>query len=130
MTWDDVRQLAGWGFEIGGHTENHVDLGTMHGEAAAQEIRGSRTTLERELERKVVHFSYPYGGTKNITPDNRRAIAEAGFSSCTSAYGGAVTKKSEVLDLQRVAVSPWHISPWQLGFELLLEGPRSEGAPT
>lgn len=130
MKWDDVRQLAEWGFEIGGHTVNHVDLGKVSGEEAVQEIVDSREVLQRELGEQVVHFSYPYGGRDNITPENRQAIREAGFTSCTSAYGGAVTPESDIFDLRRVAVSPWHISPWQLGFELLFERTRSSGDRT
>lgn len=126
MTWDDVRQLAAWGFELGAHTENHVDLGEVSGSAATSEVEGSKLTLERELKSEVLHFSFPFGRKENITADNLRMIEAAGFESCTSAFGGAVDHGSNVFDLQRVPVSPWHISPWQLAYELLFEHTRIE----
>lgn len=126
MSWDDVRQLAEWGFELGAHTEAHIDLGKVSGPAAVEEVEGSKAALERELGQPIVHFSYPYGRRDNISAENLRMIEQAGFESCTSAFGGAVDHGSSLFDLQRVAVSPWHISPWQLGYELLFEHSRSE----
>src|SRR5690606_25661976 len=60
MSWDDVRQLAEWGFELGAHTEAHIDLGKVSGPAAVEEVEGSKAALERELGQPIVHFSYPY----------------------------------------------------------------------
>lgn len=121
MSWTDVAQLHEWGFELGAHTENHVDLGRIEGVAARREIEGSRTALEQVTGRPVQHFSYPYGGRNHITHANRQLISDLGFTTCSSAYGGWVTRDSDLMDVQRFAVSPWHISPWQLGYELMFE---------
>ena len=37
MTWDQVRSLASQGFEIGCHTDTHIDMGT----ADAQSVRAA-----------------------------------------------------------------------------------------
>lgn len=121
MSWTDVANLHASGFEVGAHTVNHVDLGRVEGQEARREIECSRTALERITGRQVQHFSYPYGGQNHITNANRDIVQELGFRTCVSAYGGWVTHESDLMDLQRFAVSPWHISPWQLGYELMFE---------
>lgn len=121
MSWDDVRQLHAWGFEIGAHTRTHIDLGAVSGPAALDEVVGSMNALEKELGAPVLHFAYPFGGRTNITAENVGMIRENGFRTCMSAYGGTIAEGSDPFDLQRYAISPWHRSPWQLGWELLLE---------
>ncbi len=125
MSWDDVRGLDARGFEIGAHTRQHVDLGTVSGAAARDEIVGSKQTAEAKLGHEVDLFCYPFGGKTNMTDENLEIIRAAGFRCCMSAYGGYVSHDSDLFDLQRVAVSPWHRSPWQLGLELLIEPMQS-----
>ena len=121
MSWDDVRQLHHAGFDIGAHTRTHVDLGRVNGEAARLEIVGSKQRIETELGSTVYNFAYPYGGRNHLSRSNLEIIKQSGFRSCVSAYGGIVTTRSNRFDIHRVAVSPWHRTPWQLGFELLRE---------
>lgn len=118
MSWDDVRSLNARGFEIGAHTMNHVDLGVIQGDEAAREIVGSRVRLERELGEPTSLFSYPFGRADQITPANRDAVRDAGFTCCLSAYGGTVNPPGDPFDLKRIPVSPWFLSPYQFGFEL------------
>jgi len=120
MSWDDVRALNERGFEIGAHTMNHVDLGVVHGSDAVREIAGSRRRLGKELGEETPLFSYPFGRADQITPGNRAAVREAGFSCCLSAYGGIVSSQGDRFDLKRIPVSPWFISPYQYGFEVML----------
>lgn len=118
MNWDQVRALPDAGFEIGGHTLNHVDLGRVTEEEARREITGCRQRLEQELGRPVRLFSYPYGRRNQITDANRALVEEAGFMCCMSAHGGSVHAGDDRFRLLRTPISPWHISPMQLAFEL------------
>ena len=121
MDWDDIRQLSDWGFEIGAHTCSHVDLGVVKGDEAADEVSRSKVVLESQLGRRIDHFAYPYGRRESITEENVTHVQNAGFRTCLSAFGGFVNARSNLYDLHRYAVSPWHRSPWQLGLEMLLE---------
>jgi len=121
MSWDDVRSLHAQGFEIGSHTMNHVDLGIVVGEEARREIAGSKDRLERELGSTVPYFTYPFGREHQITEKNRKLVEETGFTCCLSAYGGSVRAGDIPFRLKRTPVSPWHISPYQFGFETMLE---------
>lgn len=120
MSWSDVRELVGMGFEVGAHTVNHVDLGQVHGAEARREIAGSGERLERELGVPVPLFSYPYGRRDQITEENRAVVRESGFRCCLSAFGGYVRDDSDPLKLRRLPISPWFISPYQLGWEILV----------
>ena len=120
MTWEDIRSLHHRGFEIGAHTERHVDLGVVHGEEACREIRGSKTRLERELRSSIRYFSYPFGGRSQMTEANRQVARDAGFDCCLSAYGGTVRVDSDPFNLKRIPVTPWHLTPAQYALELLL----------
>lgn len=119
MTWRDVQELQAQGFELGAHTQNHVDLGVIQGAEAEAEITGARQRLLTETGTLVQCFSYPYGRVNQITPTNREAVRQTGYSCCLSAYGGVVRSTSDRFDIKRIPFSPWYISPYQFGFEAL-----------
>jgi len=119
LSWDEVRNLAGMDFEIGAHTVNHVDLGRVHGEAARDEIVRSRQQLEHELGVPIDHFSYPFGRKDQITEANRDLVRELEFSCCLSAFGGEVRESTDLFRIPRFPVSPWYLSPYHFGWEIL-----------
>lgn len=120
MSWADVRSLSNDGFELGAHTKNHVDLGVVSGAEAVEEIGGSARRLVAETGIPIDLFSYPYGRPHQITEENRKIVRKAGFVCCPSAYGGTVVKGNDPFRIRRTPISPWHISPYQFGFEALL----------
>ena len=126
MSWDEVRLLADQGFEIGGHTRHHADLGEISGDAAWKEIRGCREDLERMLERPVETFAYPYGRRDALTEDNRDLVRRAGFNVCVSCYGGLNRPGANPLRLLRTPINHWFGSPGQFAFENCLEAAQDE----
>lgn len=119
MTWEQVRELARDGFEVGAHTQGHVNLGTLQGEVARKEIEGSRHRLSQELGKPIMLFTYPFGGPHQITEENRRIVREAGFRCCPSAYGGLVEPDADPFRLRRVPVITGLLSPYEWAFNLL-----------
>src|SRR5437870_793432 len=69
LSWDDVRQMAGLGHEIGSHTVTHADLGQVSPDEARTELADSKNTLEAKLERPVRWLAYPFGGKQNFRPE-------------------------------------------------------------
>jgi peptidoglycan/xylan/chitin deacetylase (PgdA/CDA1 family) len=120
MTWDQVRALHRRGFDVGAHTRTHVDLGSVCGGDARNEILGSRLDLERELAAPVDLFAYPYGRWNNVTEPNIELVKAAGFRCCSSGCGGINTAGTDPFHLRRVLISPWYASPHQFGFEVAL----------
>lgn len=76
-------------FEIGGHTVNHVDLGSVADPVALEaEIAGDRAALERLTGRPVRYFAWPFGASENLSSMAREAIVEAGFEAAFTTIPG------------------------------------------
>src|SRR5262245_41123924 len=120
MSWDEVRALKRRGFDIGGHTQTHVDLGSVPESIARQEIQGAREDLEGELSASVESFAYPYGGAHNMTEANRALVKAAGFRCCCAAYGGTISSRTDPFNIPRVPITTWQLDPYQFGFDVAL----------
>lgn len=101
---EDLRELAGAGFEVGSHTVNHVDLGQASDETTATELAQSKHDLEAIVHRPVALFSFPFGKRTNARPGVEELVRQAGYRAMFSAYGGYVTSMSNLFDLPRVGV--------------------------
>jgi len=119
MTWDLVRSLRDAGHEIGSHTETHVDLGIVPPEEARSEITGGDERVKDELGCSSGLFAYPFGGRRNMSPENQALIRHLGLRCNLSAYGGLVRPGDDPFRLKRVNISGWFVSPYQFGFEML-----------
>lgn len=121
MTWNDVVGLHRSGFDVGGHTLNHADLGTAQLADAEREISGCREVLRNRLGVEVPHFAYPFGSPEHIRAETRVLVAAAGFECCLSCHGGVVTAADDPFDLRREPINTWSLSPYQYGFELVMK---------
>jgi len=120
MTWDQVRELHRLGFEVGSHTQNHVDLGWVSKEEAFNELANSRKDMEEQISSPVTLFAYPYGGKHNMTPDNREVARVVGYSCCCSCFGGINKRETDPFHLQRIPISNWYQSPQDFAFQLTM----------
>ena len=119
MTWDQIRALRAQCFDIGGHTETHIDMGVESAEVIRKELVGSRKTLQAELGESATLFAYPFGGRHNISQASVDLVREAGFECCVSACGGVNPPIADPFHLNRINVGGWFSTPHQLGFEIL-----------
>lgn len=106
MTWDEVRELAHMGFDIGGHTVNHPDLAKISLDHARDEIVGCKEQIERELHKEIHTFAFPFGERSCIRDEVIKLVREAGYDCCCSLYGGKVTSNSDLFNLHRVVTFP------------------------
>ena len=120
MSWDQVRSLRGQGFEIGAHTDGHIDLATMSTEAIRTELARCRAKLQEALGEPPTLFAYPFGGRENISPPSLELVREAGFQCCLGAFGGVNPPVADPFHLNRISVGGWFATPHQLGLEILL----------
>jgi peptidoglycan/xylan/chitin deacetylase (PgdA/CDA1 family) len=60
MDADELRELAGRGFEIGAHTNRHTDLADATPEKAYAEMSSCKSALEEILGKPVETFAYPF----------------------------------------------------------------------
>ncbi len=60
LTWDQLRGMAGDGWEVGSHTRSHPHLTTLADDELEAELVGAREACERELGH-CSSIAYPYG---------------------------------------------------------------------
>jgi peptidoglycan/xylan/chitin deacetylase (PgdA/CDA1 family) len=99
MGWDELRELADAGWEIGSHTRSHPYLTAVDDERLGDELRESRLAVERELGRPCRSIAYPYG---DVDARVVEAAGEAGYE-----FGASLPKKlgsRAPLDYPRVGV--------------------------
>jgi peptidoglycan/xylan/chitin deacetylase (PgdA/CDA1 family) len=61
MSWDDVRDLAGAGWEVGSHTCSHPKLTAIDRAEAAAELTRSKQVCEAEVDSSCASLAYPFG---------------------------------------------------------------------
>lgn len=84
--WDEAKQLAARGFEIGSHSASHPEaLARCAPEALRRELAGSKARLEAELGVSVRAFSYPHGSWSR---EVQSAVQAAGFQLACSSLAG------------------------------------------
>lgn len=106
MTWDQVRQLAAEGFEIGAHSVNHVNLGACSPDVIRKEVTDSKRHIEDQLGATILGFAYPFGWKQSMNETTALIVRESGFAYCCSNYGGKVKNQSDVFNIQRTGVYP------------------------
>ena len=97
------------GFDIGAHTVNHVDLGSVSLDIAKDEILGSKRQIEKHTETEIKLFAYPFGRKECIREEVAKIVEEAGFECCCSGYGGKVVNSSNLYHLPRIPSYPTEI---------------------
>ena len=65
MTWEDLKDWADAGLEVGAHTVNHIPLNQATLERGKWEVMKSKHDLEDRLHCAVRHFAYPWGYYKD-----------------------------------------------------------------
>jgi peptidoglycan/xylan/chitin deacetylase (PgdA/CDA1 family) len=114
---DELCAMLAAGFEIGGHTINHVNLGVCPVEEAHSEIAGSLHELQQMTGGNIALFAFPFGKQKDFRPELREVAAGAGASCVFSAFGGYVEPGTDLYDIPRLGVSDMH-TPLHLALEI------------
>lgn len=78
MTWEEARELAESGIDIGAHTVSHTVLPLESPDRAEWEIRESKRVIEEKVGRPCVHFAYCNGW---YSDELVRILVRAGFRS-------------------------------------------------
>lgn len=77
LTWEEIRQLAAAGVEIGSHGVNHeIHHEHQPAEVRLAELTGSKTCLEDNLGRACRAFAFPNG---NFLATSPAELAAAGY---------------------------------------------------
>ena len=86
MSWEQLREVADQGWEIGAHTCSHPFLTELPDDDLARELRESRAVCEERMERPCPTLAYPYSDWDQRTA---RAADEAGYAAAVTVNVGS-----------------------------------------
>ncbi len=101
LTWQEVKELAAGGMQIGSHTKSHPYLNKISEDRLKDEIMGSKKIIENNLGKPVTAFASPFGYSN---PDIVSLIKEAGYTSGRTTNWGTYHSKDDLLQLKSVFV--------------------------
>jgi peptidoglycan/xylan/chitin deacetylase (PgdA/CDA1 family) len=87
MNEDELREVAALGWEIGAHTNRHVDLAAASAEEAYAEMTSCKQALEALLDGPVETFAYPFCRYSAACPGAARRAGYLAAYTC-GAKGG------------------------------------------
>jgi len=102
LTWNQIAEMAGAGISFGAHTVSHPILTRLSDSEAAAEIRTSRETIERRLQRKVDLFAYPNGTAADFNDSLERELKTQGFRAAVTTLWGANDARTNPFALRRM----------------------------
>ena len=102
MDENEIKQWINNGMEIGSHAQNHIRLSEIDIDTATKEITQSKLDLEKQFDRPVEHFCYPYGDYNNEVV----SIAKnAGYQTATTVNRSRVKIGGNLLALPRIPIT-------------------------
>ncbi|MBM7170837.1 polysaccharide deacetylase family protein [Streptomyces sp. G44] len=101
LGWDQVRELAAAGTEIGGHSHTHPQLDQLGDEEVRSELRRCQDVVADELGAPPASFAYPYGYSSRRVRD---CVREAGFAQALAVGNGLARRAQGPYALRRVTV--------------------------
>lgn len=106
--WQECRNLAEGGMEIGSHSLTHRHLSTLDSDEADKEFTLSRRRIEEELGRQCVHFACPFGQPElDYLPSRDPGLARAaGYRSFFTTFARTATFGMDPWVMPRVRMEP------------------------
>lgn len=88
LSWDQIREMAAAGIEIGGHTHTHPILTRITPEQAWEEIAMSKARVDEETRQPALTFAYTNGGPEDFTPEIQNLVRKAGYQAAFTLIPG------------------------------------------
>lgn len=108
MTEAELLSLASdSNIEIGAHTATHPRMSALDPAEQVAEVQRGKARLEEILGTRVTSFSYPFGGTFDVSRASVAAVREAGFVRACTMRNAMVRPRTNLLRLPRLYVGNW-----------------------
>lgn len=101
LDWDEVRELAAEGAEIGGHSHSHPQLDQVPAGALRWEVGHCKEIIADQLGSPPASFAYPYGYSDRLV---RQATRAAGFTQAVAVGNALADPRQDLFALRRVTV--------------------------
>ncbi|RXJ84044.1 polysaccharide deacetylase family protein [Arcobacter sp. CECT 8985] len=100
MTWDEIKDASKYG-EIGLHSYSHPHLTQISLENVRKDTKKSFEIFEEKLGFKPKSYAYPYG---EYNEKVKKVIKSFNFKYILNQNTGTITKKTDVYDINRIAL--------------------------
>lgn len=91
LSWEEIKELSNDPLiTIGAHTMNHICLKQQMEELVVEEMKASKSELEKRIGKEVVHFAYPFGGELDVSKRELEIAAKVGFRTSTLNQAGNI----------------------------------------
>ena len=101
LSWEQLRDVAAAGVEIGAHSHSHFHLDTLSRRSARWEIETCKALLEDALQSTVPSFAYPNGHSSAAV---RRLVIDAGYDSACGVRNALSWEHDDRFRLARLTV--------------------------
>ncbi|MFH0517178.1 polysaccharide deacetylase family protein [Streptomyces sp. M41] len=101
LDWDQVRELAGAGVEIGGHSHTHPQLDQLPDDRLRSELILCKEIVSDRLGTVPASFAYPYGYSSRRV---REAVRETGYAQALAVNNGLARRRQGPYALTRLTV--------------------------
>lgn len=104
LTEDQIREMAGRGFQFASHGQSHTRLTRLSPEQAREEILFSKKEIEKVTGQPVNFFAYPYGRKSDFNKAIQSLVRQAGYQAAFSAEFGTSGKRASLFALKRMGI--------------------------
>jgi len=105
LIWPEIKEMADYGIEFGGHSMTHPSLTNqaLTDEDLWREINGCKVMLEEHLGQRIISFAYPGGDNDERV---RGLVKKAGYKFAVGSKGGTQEniEESDPFAFKRLAV--------------------------
>lgn len=109
MNWGELAVMAqSKAVEIGAHTHTHAPVSVFTPAEQYKDILESKKILEDFLKRKMIHFSFPFGGQKDFTNQSKLICEAMGFKLVCANYPGQVFRYTSNYEIPRILIRDWN----------------------
>jgi peptidoglycan/xylan/chitin deacetylase (PgdA/CDA1 family) len=122
LSWDEVRRLRDFGFEIGSHTMTHPILTQLPPDSVRSELRNSKRIIEQRIGCECTCFAYPNGSRADFSPQIVSEVRRTGYEFAFSVMGHLAAPMDAPHVLDRIYVPAALSAP---DFEARLSGLHS-----
>jgi peptidoglycan/xylan/chitin deacetylase (PgdA/CDA1 family) len=102
MSWDQIRELAADGVEIGHHGAGHAHMASISKQQVAVDFARSSRRFEETLGAAPKIFAYPYG---EVSLALKSQVAAAGLKAAFGQHSGVAVAGGEPFYLPRFAIN-------------------------
>ena len=88
MTWDQLREMAASGMEIGSHSCSHAVLANETAAQIRAELSQSKQRIEHEIGQPCLSLAYPVGGDTAISDEVVEEARQCGYAYACSYVSG------------------------------------------